>query len=65
VCDALARLLCDGELRERLGQAGIETAAGYSWERRIDALERFLEALAQPTRLQLTDGATAQAPSAP
>ena len=33
----------DPELRERLGRAGIETAAEYAWERRIDALEAFLE----------------------
>lgn len=46
---AIARLLADGELRERLGQAGIRTAAEYAWERRIDALEAFLERLAQPS----------------
>jgi glycosyltransferase involved in cell wall biosynthesis len=45
---ALVRLLGDGELRERVGQAGIETAAEYAWERRIDALEAFLEGVAQP-----------------
>ncbi|HTC58542.1 MAG TPA: glycosyltransferase [Solirubrobacteraceae bacterium] len=45
---ALARLLGDGELRARVGEAGIETAAEYAWERRIDALEDFLEGVAQP-----------------
>jgi GT2 family glycosyltransferase len=41
VTDALARLLADPELRAALGRAGIETAADYAWERRIDALEGF------------------------
>jgi GT2 family glycosyltransferase/glycosyltransferase involved in cell wall biosynthesis len=40
---ALARLLGDRELRERLGRAGIETAGDYAWARRIDVLERFLD----------------------
>jgi GT2 family glycosyltransferase/glycosyltransferase involved in cell wall biosynthesis len=50
VSAALARLLGDPELRERLGRAGVETARDYAWERRIDALEGFLEAVAQPRR---------------
>ncbi len=50
---ALARLLADGALRERLGRAGIETAQGYAWDLRIDALEAFLDGLAQPRRLEL------------
>ncbi len=41
VSAAIARLLGDPELRARLGRAGIETAADYAWERRIDALEDF------------------------
>ncbi len=41
VAAAIARLLGDPELRARLGRAGIETAADYAWERRIDALEGF------------------------
>jgi GT2 family glycosyltransferase len=53
VSAALARLLGDGELRERLGRAGVDTASEYAWERRIDALEAFLEELATPRRLQL------------
>ncbi|MFZ2113263.1 MAG: glycosyltransferase [Solirubrobacteraceae bacterium] len=48
VSAALARLLGDAELRSRVGQAGIETAAEYAWERRIDALEGFLEEVARP-----------------
>lgn len=48
VSAALARLLGDAELRARMGRAGIETAAGYAWERRIDALEAFLEEVARP-----------------
>jgi glycosyltransferase involved in cell wall biosynthesis len=49
VSAALARLLGDPELRERLGRAGVETARDYAWERRIDALEGFLEGVARPT----------------
>jgi glycosyltransferase involved in cell wall biosynthesis len=53
VSGAMARLLADRELRERLGRAGVATAAGYAWERRIDALEAFLDDVAQPRRLDL------------
>jgi GT2 family glycosyltransferase len=52
VTAAIERLLRDPELRERLGRAGIETAADYAWERRIDALERFLTDLAAPRRIE-------------
>jgi glycosyltransferase involved in cell wall biosynthesis len=41
VSAALARILGDAELRARLVEAGLETAADYAWERRIDRLERF------------------------
>jgi GT2 family glycosyltransferase len=54
VSAALARLLGDSQLRERLGRAGIATAQEYAWERRIDALEAFLEGVAEPTRLDLS-----------
>jgi GT2 family glycosyltransferase len=54
---AIARLLGDPELRERLGRAGIETAKDYAWERRIDALVEFLEEVARPTRVDLDSGA--------
>jgi GT2 family glycosyltransferase/glycosyltransferase involved in cell wall biosynthesis len=53
VTAALARVLADPQLRERLGRAGEETAKDYAWERRIDALVAFLEELARPTRLAL------------
>jgi GT2 family glycosyltransferase len=53
VSAALVRLLCDPALRERLGRAGAQTAQAYSWERRIDALEVFLEEVARPTRVDL------------
>ncbi len=45
---AIERLLADPGLCERLGRAGIQTAADYAWERRLDALERFLEGVATP-----------------
>jgi GT2 family glycosyltransferase/glycosyltransferase involved in cell wall biosynthesis len=57
VSAALARLLGDAELRERLGRAGVETAKDYAWERRIDALVEFLEGVARPTRIDLDDDA--------
>jgi glycosyltransferase involved in cell wall biosynthesis len=47
VSDALGRLLADPELRRRLGEAGLTTAAGYDWPSRIDALERFLHSVAR------------------
>lgn len=47
VTAALTRLLDDPELRARLGRAGIETAADYAWERRIDALEDFYARVAR------------------
>ncbi len=49
VSAAIASLLEDPQLRVRLGRAGQETAADYAWERRIDALEDFLQGLARPS----------------
>jgi glycosyltransferase involved in cell wall biosynthesis len=46
VSQALGRILGDDRLRSRLITAGLETAAGYAWERRIDRLERFFLELA-------------------
>jgi GT2 family glycosyltransferase/glycosyltransferase involved in cell wall biosynthesis len=46
VSAAIARLLADPQLRMRLGEAGRVTAADYTWERRIDELEAFLEGVA-------------------
>jgi len=51
VAAALTRLLDDPELRARLGRAGIETAADYAWERRIDALEGFFTRVAASRRI--------------
>jgi GT2 family glycosyltransferase/glycosyltransferase involved in cell wall biosynthesis len=48
---ALQRLLDDPALRAGLGSAGIETAQEYAWEKRIDALERFFERVAQAGRM--------------
>lgn len=62
VSAAIARLLDDCELRERLGRAGIETAKKYAWERRIDALEAFLEEAVRPRQVvDLASGAVPQA----
>ena len=46
VSQALGRVLGDARLRERLAAAGLETAADYAWERRIDRLERFFTEVA-------------------
>jgi GT2 family glycosyltransferase len=56
VSAALARLLADPDLRQRMGRAGIETAQDYAWERRIDALEEFLTEVARPRRVDLGAG---------
>jgi GT2 family glycosyltransferase/glycosyltransferase involved in cell wall biosynthesis len=50
---AIERLLADPVLCERLGRAGIQTATDYAWERRIDALERFLVDVATPRRVNM------------
>ena len=61
VSAALRRLLEDPGLRERLGQAGIETAREYAWEKRIDALAEFLERVARPTYVDLDGRAVPEA----
>jgi glycosyltransferase involved in cell wall biosynthesis len=63
VSAALARVLGDAGLRERLGSAGIETATAYAWSRRIDALEEFLREVATP-RVARVSGAVPGAPAA-
>jgi len=61
VCAALARVLADPALRERLGRAGERTAQDYAWERRIDVLEGFLEGVARPRLVKLDSGAAPEA----
>jgi GT2 family glycosyltransferase len=51
VAAALARVLDDPTLRQRLGNAGIQTSANYAWPDRIDALERFLNRIAMPRQI--------------
>jgi glycosyltransferase involved in cell wall biosynthesis len=46
VSQALQRILGDAELRSRLIAAGLETAADFAWERRIDKLESFFTEVA-------------------
>jgi GT2 family glycosyltransferase len=52
VASAVQQLLSHPELRQRLGQAGITTAADYAWTKRIDALEEFFEQIATPRRIE-------------
>jgi GT2 family glycosyltransferase len=46
VAGAVARVLSDPPLAARLGEAGIRTAAGYGWPRRIELLERVMNDVA-------------------
>ena len=48
VAAALRRVLTEPELRGRLVDGGRATVGEYAWERRIDAVERFFKALAEP-----------------
>jgi GT2 family glycosyltransferase len=49
VADAISLALSDPALRDRLGVAGIETAAEYTWPAHVAALERFLAEVATPS----------------
>jgi GT2 family glycosyltransferase len=55
VADALRRALGDPDLRRRLGESARATAAGYDWESRIAALERFMLEIVRPTRLTVAN----------
>jgi glycosyltransferase involved in cell wall biosynthesis len=46
VRDALQRLLEDAPLRERLTDAGRETAVAYDWQRKLDELDARYRRLA-------------------
>jgi GT2 family glycosyltransferase len=61
VSAALERLLKDADLRARLGKAAEARAKDYAWERRIDALEGFLEKVARPVRLEIVGGTEREA----
>jgi GT2 family glycosyltransferase/glycosyltransferase involved in cell wall biosynthesis len=65
VTKALARALGDSGLRERLGRAGIDTAVAYSWPKRIDELERFLDQVATPGGVASTSREVPDAPPTP
>jgi glycosyltransferase involved in cell wall biosynthesis len=47
VTNALQLILSDKQLRDRLRREGLKTAVDYSWQRRIDELESFLEMVAE------------------
>jgi GT2 family glycosyltransferase len=65
VAAALQQVLADDAIRERLGGAGIKTAAEYAWPRRIDALERFFTDIAMARRIQPSSGVVPQMRRAP
>jgi GT2 family glycosyltransferase len=65
IAEAVARLLRDPPLRDRLGRRGVETAAQFAWDRRIDALERFLIDVARPRQIVASTQAVAQLPWMP
>lgn len=48
VAAGIERLMKDEVLREKFAETGPQTAARYSWDLRIDELERFFEELATP-----------------
>jgi len=60
---AIASLLADPDLRARLGEAGRATAQDYTWERRIDELEAFLQAVAAQPRRRRTPAGALPAPA--
>jgi GT2 family glycosyltransferase len=57
VAASISQLLADRSLRSRLGQAGLSTAADYSWPPRIEALERFMFEIARPRRIERSTAA--------
>ena len=65
VAVAIGRLLNDPDMRDRLGQAGIATAAEYDWSRRLDALEAFLVEIAKPREVEPSTSAVPQVRLAP
>jgi GT2 family glycosyltransferase len=48
VAAGIQKLLDDPELREKFKKTGPETAAGYSWDIRIDQVETYYESLTAP-----------------
>ncbi|MBD3240630.1 MAG: glycosyltransferase, partial [Chitinivibrionales bacterium] len=46
----VGRLLFDTELRERLAQAGQQTARTYTWERAVDQMEDVLRSIVRTRR---------------
>jgi GT2 family glycosyltransferase len=65
VSAAISRLLADTSLREQLGRAGVATAAEYDWSRRLDALERFLNRVAEPREIAPSTDAVPEVRIAP
>jgi glycosyltransferase involved in cell wall biosynthesis len=65
VAAAIQSLLSDAERRRQLGERGIETAAAYAWERRIDELEEFLCEVARTRRIEPSTDAVPEIQRAP
>jgi glycosyltransferase involved in cell wall biosynthesis len=47
VAAALRRLLAEPDLRQRLSEEGMRTAAEYRWERRMDEVDAFYQGVAE------------------
>jgi GT2 family glycosyltransferase len=62
---SIAQLLHDPDQRDRLGAAGIRTAAAFAWEQRIDALEHFLLDIGRPRRTEPSSDAVPRTQRAP
>lgn len=48
IADAMARVLADASLRQRLRQAGLARTAGLSWQRAAGQLQQFVEQAGRP-----------------
>ncbi len=57
LCDAMRRLLLDGELRARMGAAAWKTAANMSWEKTVDRLELTYRGVSASPRNPIRVGA--------
>jgi GT2 family glycosyltransferase len=65
VSAAIARVLREPTLRQRLLQGGFRTARDYAWERRIDDVEAFLRCVAESGAPAASSASPAASPGSP